>query len=146
RMGGTSRELSVAVSVEASVASPLMTGPAGRVLSLLGVLPDGIARDDLTELLPGSGLAAAEGLRKLGLAFSGGDRLRTPAPIREHVAATHPPEPDDLDKAVSHYAQLAASTGGQVGTSDGAQAVTRLQAETGNIAAMLERAASDGRA
>ena len=84
-------------------------------------------------------------LRQLGLAFGEGDRLRTLAPIREHVAAAHPPGPADLDQAISHYAQLAAMTGSQVGRSEGARAAARLQAETGNIAAMLERAAADGR-
>jgi len=144
RMGGTSRELSVAVSVEASVTSALMTAPAARLLSLLGVLPDGIARDDLTELLPDGGLAAADVLRKLGLAFGEGDRLRTLAPVREHVATAHPPEPADLSNAVSHYTQLAYMTGRQVGRREGAQAITRLQADTGNITAMLERAAAGG--
>ena len=145
RMGGARRELSVAVSVEASVTAPLMTAPARRLLSLLGVLPDGVAREDLTALLPEAGLAAAAVLRQLGLAFGEGDRLRTLAPVREHIAAAHPPEPADLDRAVGHYAQLAATTGSQVGGRDGARAVARLQAETGNIAAMLERAAADGR-
>ena len=145
RMGGARRELTVAVSVEASVTAPLMTAPAARLLSLLGVLPDGVAREDLTALLPEDGLAAAAVLRQLGLAFGEGDRLRTLAPVREHIAAAHPPEPADLDQAVSHYAQLAAVTGGQVGRSGGARAAARLQAETGNIAAMLERAAADGR-
>jgi len=145
RMGGARRELSVAVSVEASVTAPLMTAPALRLLSLLGVLPDGIAREDLTALLPEDGLAGAAVLRQLGLAFGEGDRLRTLAPVREHVAAAHPPGPADLDQAVRHYAQLAAVTGGQVGRSDGARAAARLQAETGNIAAMLERAAADQR-
>jgi tetratricopeptide (TPR) repeat protein len=146
RMGGTSRELSVPVSVEASVTSPLMTPPATRLLSLLGVLPDGIARDDLTELLAGDGLAAAAVLRQLGLAFGEGSRLRTLAPVREHIAATHPPAPADLGKAVSLYTQLAYRSGGQVGRPGGAQAVSRLQAETGNITAMIERAAADSRA
>ena len=145
RMGGAARELSVMVSVEASITSPLMSVPAARLLSLLGVLPDGVGREDLTELLPGSGLAAAAVLRQLGLAFGEGDRLRTLAPIREHIAATHPPEPADLDQAVKHYAQLAATTGRQVGGSDGAHAATRLQADSGNIAVMLERAAVGGR-
>ena len=144
RMGGVRRELSVAVSVEASVTAPLMTAPAARLLSLLGVLPDGVARDDLSALLPDSGLAAAAVLRQLGLAFDEGDRLRTLAPIREHVAAAHPPDPRDLDQAISHYAQLA-TTGCRVGGSDGARAAAGLQADTGNIAAMLERAAADGR-
>jgi tetratricopeptide (TPR) repeat protein len=145
RMGGTSRELSVPVSVEASVTSPLMTPPAARLLSLLGVLPDGIARDDLTGLLEVDGLPAAAVLRQLGLAFGEGSRLRTLAPVREHIATTHPPEPGDLGQAVSRYSQLADRIGGQVGHREGGQAVTRLQAETGNITAMLKQAAADGR-
>jgi tetratricopeptide (TPR) repeat protein len=144
RMGGARRELSVAVSVEASVTAPLMTAPGVRLLGLLGVLPDGVAREDLAALLPEDGLAAAAVLRQLGLAFGEGDRLRTLAPVREHIAAAHPPAPADLNQAVSHYAQLAAVTGRQVGRRGGARAVARLQAETGNIAAMLERAAAAG--
>jgi tetratricopeptide (TPR) repeat protein len=146
RMGGARRELSVAVSVEASITAPLMTGPARRLLSLLGVLPDGTGRDDLTALLPEAGLAAAAVLRQLGLAFDEGSRLRTLAPVREHVAAAHPPEPADLARAVGHYAQLAATTGNQVGTGEGETAIARLQADTGNIAVMLEQAAADGQA
>ena len=145
RMGGERRELSVAVSVEASVTAPLMTPAGRRLLSLLGVLPDGMARQDLTALLPGGGLAAAAVLRQLGLAFGEGDRLRTLAPVREHVAAAHPPEAADLDRAIGHYARLAATTGNRVGRSGGAEAAARLQADTGNIAAMLERAAAGGR-
>ena len=145
RMGGARRELSVAVSVEASVAAPLMTDEGRRMLSLLGVLPDGLAREDLTALLPGTGLAAAAVLRQLGLAFGEGDRLRTLAPVREHVAGAHPPQDADLDRAVSHFAQLAYRTGSQVGRRDGALAVARLQADTGNITAMLERAAAANR-
>jgi tetratricopeptide (TPR) repeat protein len=141
RMGGTTRDLSVAVSLEASITSPLMSRPARRLLGLLGVLPDGIARDHLTELLPTRGLAGAAVLRQLGLAFGEGHRLRTLAPIREHIAAAQPPEPTDLDQAISHYAHLAA-TGNQVGRSGGAQTAARLRAETGNIAAMLEQAAA----
>ena len=66
RMGGARRELSVAVSVEASITAPLMTPSARRLLSLLGVLPDGMVRGDLAELLPGGGLAAAAVLRQPG--------------------------------------------------------------------------------
>jgi tetratricopeptide (TPR) repeat protein len=145
RMRGDRRELSIAVSVEASVTSPLMTDGARRLLSLLGVLPDGIAHEDLEVLLLNGGLAGAAVLRQLGLVFDEADRLRTLAPVREHIAAAHPPQPADLDTAVGHYAQLAATTGRQVGTGVGAQAVARLQAETGNITAMLTQAAVDRR-
>jgi tetratricopeptide (TPR) repeat protein len=145
RMGGASRELSVPVSVEASVTSPLITPPARRLLSLLGVLPDGVAREDLTELLPGTGLAAASVLRQVGLAFGEGDRLRTLDPVREYIAATYPPATADLDRLVSYYAQLAATLGDQVGSSDSARAAARLQAEIGNITTMMKRAAADDR-
>ena len=145
RMGGARRELSVAVSVETSITGPLMTAPARRLLALMGVLPDGLTHEDLAALLLGSGPPGAAVLRQLGLAFDEGTRLRMLAPIREHTAATHPPDPADLDRAVSHYAQIAATTGRQVGRSEGAQAITRLQADTGNITAMLERAAADHR-
>jgi tetratricopeptide (TPR) repeat protein len=140
RMSGDRRELSVAVSVEASVTSPLMTAAARRLLTVLGVLPDGIADEDLDTLLPADALAAAAVLRQLGLAFDETERLRTLAPIREHIAAGHPPAPADLDTAIGHYVQLAATAGNQVGGSQGAQAVTRLQADTGNITAMLGHA------
>ncbi len=145
RLGGASRELSVAVSVETSIKSPLTTEPALRLLALMGVLPDGIAREDLVVLLPDCGLDAAFVLRQLGLAFDEGTRLRMLAPIRDHAAAAHSPDPGDLDQAIGHYAQVAASTGIQVGGSQGAQAVARLQAETGNITTMLERAAAERR-
>ncbi len=145
RMGGGHRELSVAVSVEASIAGPLVTPPAARLLALLGVLPDGITSNDLAALLPDDGLAGAAVLRQLGLAFDEGDRLRMLAPIRDHAASTHPPGAADLASAVSHYAQFAATTGSQVGTSEGSLAITRLQAESGNITAMLEQAAADRR-
>jgi len=138
RMGGARRELSVAVSVEISVSSPLMTRGARRLLALLGVLPDGISHADLAAVLPGIGLAAASALRQIGLAFDDGIRLRVLAPVREHVASTHLPERGDLTYAFTHYAQLAAA-GEQVGSSQGAETVARLQADTGNIAAMLER-------
>jgi tetratricopeptide (TPR) repeat protein len=140
RMGGARRELSVAASIETSVTGSQMTAPAHRLLALLGVLPDGIDREDLAVLLPGSGLGAAAVLRQHGLAFNEGTRLRTLAPIREHVAAAHRSRPEDLARASSHYARLAA-TGAQLGWGIGTQAAARLQAETGNIAAMLRQAA-----
>ena len=144
RMGGGSRELSVAVSVEASLASPLMTAAAGRLFGLLGMLPDGTARDDLPGLLPDHGLAAGAVLRRLGLVFDEGTRLRMLAPVREHAASAHPPWPVDLARASAHYARLAA-TGEQLGWGQGARMAARLQAETGNIAVMLRQSASGQR-
>jgi tetratricopeptide (TPR) repeat protein len=145
RMGGGSRELSATVSIEMSVGSPLMTAAARRMLGMLGMLPEGVARGDLTALLPRAGQAAAAVLRQLGLAFDEDGRLRMLAPIREHAIMEHAPEPSDLNRMVSHYAQFAATIGRQVGKAEGGKAAVRLQAETGNISAMLQQAAMDGR-
>jgi tetratricopeptide (TPR) repeat protein len=108
------------------------------------VLPDGIAHEDLTALLPALGLGAAAVLRHSGLAFDEGPRLRTLAPIREHVAITHPPRPADRSLAIHHYAELAATTGYQVGYAQGAEAAVRVQSDVANITAALEWCAADG--
>ena len=105
----------MSVSVELSVTGPAMTDPARRLFAMLGQLPDGIAADDLTVLLPDDGPAGAGVLRQLGLAFDEGNRVRVLAPIREHAAAHHPPAAPDLDRMISHYCHLAAVTGAEVG-------------------------------
>lgn len=145
RMGGARRELSVAVSAEISISSPRTSPSARRQLALLGVLPDGISHADLAVMLPDIGLAAAAELRQLALAFDDGERLRVLAPIREYVAANHEPDGADLTMAIGHYAQLAARIGRKVGRADGADAIAMLQAENGNITAMLELAAAQRR-
>jgi tetratricopeptide (TPR) repeat protein len=145
RAGGTSRELSVAVSAELSVTSPQMMPEGRRLMSLLGQLPDGIADPDLDALLPGQGLRAAANLRQLGLAFSEAGRVRMLAPIREHAAAEHPPADDDLNTAITHYCGLAAAEGNQVGAADGAHATQRIAAEPGNLARMITAAIGQDR-
>jgi transcriptional regulator with XRE-family HTH domain len=132
RMGGARRELSVAVSVEASITTPLMTVSAERLLRMLGMLPNGVALDDLNQLLPDDSLAAVAVLRQIGLAYSEGDRVRTLAPVREYVAATYKPEPADLELVVSYYKRPEIRR--QVDGTEGARAVARLQANARKIA------------
>jgi len=131
------RLLSVAVSVEVSWTSPLMTGPARRLLSLLGPLPDGIAHTELDVLLPGEGLRAASVLRRRGLAFDEGGRLRTHPPLRHHVEAAHPAAEPDWARTIARYCGLAGELGWKVGTAGGARAAARLMAETANLTAAL---------
>ena len=140
RLGGGRRELSVPVSVELSLKDPRMSPEGRRLLALLGQLPEGIAHDDLATLLPRAGLRAAAVLRQLGLAFDEAQRLRTLAPIREYAASAHPSESADLDRAVTHYCELAYGVGWQVGREGGAEAAQRIHAETGNLGNMLEHA------
>jgi tetratricopeptide (TPR) repeat protein len=145
RLGGGRRELSVAVSIELSLKDPRMTSEGQRLLALLGQLPDGIAQDDLTTLLPSVGRRAAATLRHVGLVFDEADRLRTLAPVRDHVESAHAPELADLDRAVSHYCQLAGTVGSRVGAEGGAEAARRILAETGNVSRMLDQAIGAGR-
>jgi hypothetical protein len=135
---GTGRsEVSAEASFDLSITSRRMTDQARQLLSLLGVLPDGIAHDDLDALQPETGGEGAATLRKVGLAFDEGPRLRLLQPIRDHVQTAHPPPPDDLARAVAHYCGLASTLGRRVGRSGGAEASNRLLAERGNLEAML---------
>jgi hypothetical protein len=104
---GDQRLLNFAVSLELSITSPRMTDSARRLLTMLGLLPNGIARGDLNTLLPDCGHAAGATLRQVALAFDETGRLRCLAPIREHVSAFHPPSADDfIILATYHHEQL----------------------------------------
>ena len=139
RGDGTGRLTSLEVSLEMSIKSPRMTEEARRMLSLLGVLPDGIAQEDLSVLIPERAEAAASVLRQVGLAFSQGPRLRVLAPVREHAGRRQPPAAEDLDRAIQHYLALG-ELGEKVGESGGNEAVERLRPEVGNLEAIALRA------
>lgn len=104
RAGGP--DLNAEVSFVLSINGRRMTDEARRLLSLLGVLPDGIAQDDLNALLPGAGEEAAATLCAVGLAFDEEARLRVPEAVRDHVRAEYAPRPDDLVRAAAHYYRL----------------------------------------
>src|SRR5215472_12659688 len=127
------RLLSVASSVEASWTGPLMPEPARRLLSILGKLPNGIAHSDIEPLMPGDGPAAADVLRRRGLAFDEIGRLRTHPPVRQHVEAAHPPAGPDWERVTAHYQLLSMELGPRVGGPAGAEAVDRLAAEAANL-------------
>jgi tetratricopeptide (TPR) repeat protein len=133
---GREKQHSLEVSLRLSVDSPRMTDAGLRLLSLLGLLPEGVAREDLTALLPGAGAEAASVLRKVGLAFDQGPRLRVLAPIREYVQRSHPPREEDFDRTVDHYLALA-RIGEKIGAEGGAEAADRLRAEMGNLETMI---------
>lgn len=139
RRGDGKEKLSnLEVSLELSIQGPRMTELARRLLSLLGILPDGIAQDDLESLLPKEGEAAAATLRKVGLTIAGDTRLRVLAPVREHVASQHPPKPEDLSIVINHYLNLA-ELGEKGGGEGGAEAIERLTPETGNLESIVLR-------
>jgi tetratricopeptide (TPR) repeat protein len=133
--------LSVMVSFETSMNSERMDNEGRRLLGLLGVLPDGVAREDLDQLLPEVGTNAARTLRAVGLAFDektrGMMRLRVLRPIGDFAKSQCLPKDDDLARAVAHYGGLAERLGPKVGEAGGAKAAARLSAELKNLDAML---------
>jgi tetratricopeptide (TPR) repeat protein len=130
---GDHRLLSIAVSIDISWNSPLMSDAAKRLLSVLGGLPDGVADDDLESLLPGEGPAAANVLRRRGLAVERAGRLHTLPPVRHHLADAHPPEHADWQRTIEHYSRRAATLGPRAGKDGGHEAITTLAREAANI-------------
>jgi tetratricopeptide (TPR) repeat protein len=124
------------VSFDLSLNSPRMTADGRRLFALLGVLPDGIAEQDLPVLLPDVADDAAAVLRRFALAYDEGGRVRTFAPLREFAHRRYPPAPEDLARAVNHYRELA-ELGDKVGQDGGGEAVTRLTPELANLEEMI---------
>ena len=132
------RDADLGASIELSLGSRHMTEGARRLLTLLGLLPDGVRRADLAELLPPDGPGAASSLRHVGgVAFDEGPRLRVLAPVRDYLAANHPPSDEDRERAVGFYCGVADAEGSKLGTSGGAAAKARVAAESGNLMAMV---------
>lgn len=111
---------------------------AARLLSLLCLLPNGIAWDDLATLLPGEGREAARPLRRAGLAFDEHARLRVRASVREHARLLCPLSDEDEARALSLYLTRAAKC------ADEGAASARLLAEFDNIEVVIDRALAQG--
>jgi tetratricopeptide (TPR) repeat protein len=124
----------IAVSYELSIG--VLGDAARRLLSVLAMLPDGVAVRDLEGVFADPDDAADE-LRRRALVFEEAQRVRMRAPLREHVAAVHPPDAGDARRVVDHYLALAANEGKKVGATGGAEAVARLAPEVANVEAML---------
>ncbi len=139
--GVKKREADLGASIEMSLGCPLLTQNARRLLSLLGILPDGVRRDDLAELLPPDGVEAAVALRRVGgLAFDDGPRLRVLAPLREYLAVNLPPQAEDCERAVAFYCRLLAEVEGtHTRWEEEIEAYVRLATEAGNCVAMIRQ-------
>lgn len=121
-----------AASVELSIGSSRVDEPGRRLLALLGMLPDGVRRDDLEALVPDVGDAAAATLRKAGLAFDDGPRLRVHPYMRDYLNRRHSPDEADRARTLAFYLGVA-SEGEQAGTSSGAAAIQHVMQELANV-------------
>lgn len=124
------------VSLELSIDGSRMTTQAQRLLSLLAHLPDGVALRDLGILFPSYAEEAASVLRKIGLAFFQGDRLRVLAPIRDYMRRQHPPLDDDMARTTQHYLGLAR----EMNQGKGSEMVIQ---EFGNMASIVTKTFED---
>ncbi|KAJ7288606.1 P-loop containing nucleoside triphosphate hydrolase protein, partial [Mycena rebaudengoi] len=82
------------ISIMLSYTSSRMTPDAQQLLSILSMLPDGLADDDLLQAnLPIPDILACKAtLIQMALAFVGQDQhLKVLVPIREHILLIHPP-------------------------------------------------------
>ena len=136
RIGRGDREQSLAIALQVSMDQILDQGR--QLAGLLGLLPGGISRDDLLQLLPETWSDAIEQLAETGLIQAKPGRLTTLEPIREYFA-----EQVSLDDAlqqqmIAHYLSLAAS-GGKLGRAEGEQVKPRLIPEVANIEALFTR-------
>ncbi|HEX8168369.1 MAG TPA: toll/interleukin-1 receptor domain-containing protein [Beijerinckiaceae bacterium] len=101
--GKPDRTSDAQTSFELSIKSRAMTKEALRLLSILAMLPVGLAKADLEPLLQSAGLDGAATLRRLALAFEEAGRLRVRAPLRAYVAAKYPVSDDDVRIVAEHY-------------------------------------------
>jgi len=138
---GAGRLANLNTSFDLSIA--VLSSEARRLLSVLAMLPDGIALIDLPSVFDGPDEAAHE-LRNRALIFEEAKRLRMLAPLREFVAADHRPSDEDQRRAVDHYLGLATTEGSKVGEDGGLGAISRLAPDVGNVEAMLLSSALAG--
>jgi len=130
----------MAASFEVSIGAPRMDDRARRLLSLLGVLPDGISQEEVAEVFPNLGKAACATLRRAALVFRNEARLRLHGLLREYVRRKYPPNAGDWRRAVEYYARLAVEDEAQFGTKAADQAVSRFAANLGNIESVVHEA------
>lgn len=92
------------ISLDISWTSRRMTDAARRLASLIAMLPDGLSRLDLENLLGKEGPMAATTLAQIGLSYFEAGRIRMLAPIREYAQRYRPPDAIDLKRVMDDHA------------------------------------------
>ncbi|KAJ7260565.1 P-loop containing nucleoside triphosphate hydrolase protein, partial [Mycena rebaudengoi] len=106
---GYDQRSSLNISIMLSYTSSRMTQGAQQLLSILSMLPDGLADADLVQAkLPIPDILACKAtLIKTALAFIGQDQhLKVLVPIREHILHIHPPANALKLKLREHFHQI----------------------------------------
>ncbi|KAJ7261533.1 P-loop containing nucleoside triphosphate hydrolase protein, partial [Mycena rebaudengoi] len=106
---GYDQTSSLDISIMLSYTSSRMTPSAQDLLSVLSMLPDGLADTDLVQAkLPVLDILACKAtLIQTALAFVGQDQhLKVLVPIREHILNTHPPATALKAKLREHFHEI----------------------------------------
>ncbi len=137
RADAKDRLTNIELSYELSLHGPRMTDGGRRLLSMLALLPNGLALTDVGAVMPDGGDAAAMTARKAGLIQDEAGRMRLLAPLREYLRRKYPPEDSDRGRLVSHFVGLAEELAGKVGRTGGAEAANRLTPEAANVESLI---------
>ena len=124
-------------ALELSLNGPRMTEDARQLLSLLALLPNGIARVDAQHVLPDASEQAVAVLHETGLASDDGKRLRVARSIREFMQRHHPSDMDDLGHMADYYLRMVETHGPNATTAAGREDVDRVLPELANAETML---------
>ena len=137
RSGGRERQHSLEVSLQLSIDSPRMTEGGLRLLSLLGLLPEGVAREDLDG--PAAGVRLPKRPRCSGR--SGWRSIRARACVCSLRSASMSSGAIRRGRRISTGPSTTISTlariGKKIGAEGGAEAADRLRAEMGNLEPMI---------
>jgi tetratricopeptide (TPR) repeat protein len=139
-------DAAVHAALELSLKDPRLE-PAGlRLLRVLALLPDGLPRDRVTELLPDIGEDAMALVQRVGLADDDGRRMHARQDVREHLLGRADSNPPDVDVLVESVLAQVAAYAPLVGGVGGAGAAASLAEEIRNVTTVLQKGLRTGRA
>jgi tetratricopeptide (TPR) repeat protein len=140
RADARDRLTNIELSYELSLHGPRMTDGGRRLLSMLALLPNGLALTDVGAIMPDGGDAAAMTVRKAGLIQDEAGRVRLLAPLREYLRRKYQPEDADRGRLAAHYVGLAKDHAATLGATGGGEAAKRLTTEAANVECLIAMA------
>ncbi|KAJ7107165.1 hypothetical protein C8R43DRAFT_1243739 [Mycena crocata] len=139
---GYNRNSNLDASIRISLSSPRMSSGARDLLRLLSVLPDGISDTDLLQSkLPIDDISACKSVL-LATALAHNDstnRLKSLAPIREHLQHFNPVSPALLHSLLHYFHRLLDLHRTIWGTEEGVVPVSQMMTNVGNLQQLLLR-------
>jgi tetratricopeptide (TPR) repeat protein len=140
-------DAAVHAALAQSLSDPRLTPAALRLLRVLALLPDGLPRDRVPELLPDIGATGTMALvQRLGLADDDGRRMHARQDVREHLLGQAGSNPRDVDNLVDSVLTQVAAYAPLVGGVGGAGAAASLAEEIRNVTTVLQKGLRTGRA